>query len=456
MKERKRAAKILKAVTDATLSFAPGKVADAQADALRPLSLRALAKSAAITPNNASTELNLLHRAGILIKISGRPAHYLSLAHLESLLGRAVPATSFTLGEFLAFLRPERPCPAAGAAANFSATAPAPWRAPGGAGTPRLRPGAPSGFDLLIGAGRSLAPLVKQAKAAMLYPPAGLHTLITGATGTGKSQFARCMYDFALKSGVRPRQAAFVTLNCANYADNPQLLLSQLFGYVRGAYTGAERDQPGLVERAHEGILFLDEIHRLSPEGQEKLFLLMDQGVYSRLGEAKAPRRASVLIVGATTENPAESMLATFLRRIPMHIVLPPLEERSFEERVTLVLNFLWQESRNVDRTIELSADVMQALCFYSCAANIGQLASDIRLTCANAWYDYLHDDDAMRPGDAMRLGLEHLAERVRQGLLISTRRGSSLLDALLKGGEMRVDGRRDFSDVQAALLKTA
>lgn len=451
MKERRRAARILKAVTEATLSFAPerGK------EGLAHLSLRELAKSASVAPNNASTELNLLHRTGVVIRISGRPSHYLSLAHLEILLGRPVPSTSFTLRDFLLFLGPDtfRQGSLSGAQTPYSSGN----HAPAGPPLPdmrrtaaRLRLRVSSAFDMLIGAGHSLAPLVKQAKAAMLYPPAGLHTLITGATGTGKSQFARCMYDFALKSGARPKHAAFVTLNCANYADNPQLLLSQLFGYVRGAYTGAERDQPGLVERAHEGILFLDEIHRLSPEGQEKLFLLMDQGVFSRLGEAKSPRRASVLIIGATTENPVESMLATFLRRIPMHIVLPPLEERSFEERVTLILRFLWQEARNVDRPILLSFDVLQALCFYDCAANIGQLASDIRLTCASAWYDCLYEN-----GESLEIGLKHLAERVRQGLLISTRRSVSLLDDFLRGGDMIVDGRREFSEVLAALLKT-
>ena len=455
MKERKRAARILKAVTEATLSFAPDKGLGAMA----ALSVQALAKSAAVAPNNASTELNLLHRAGILLKVSGRPAHYLSLAHLETLLGRAIPSTSLTLRDFLLFLGPDTPGPPH-VSDSFSMTAgsdssrtlrkegikPSEQRS-----APRFRLHVLSAFDTLIGTKHSLAPLIKQAKAAMLYPPAGLHTLITGTTGTGKSQFARCMYDFALKSGVRPRHAAFVTLNCANYADNPQLLLSQLFGYVRGAYTGAERDQPGLVERAHEGILFLDEIHRLSPEGQEKLFLLMDQGVFSRLGEAKSPRAARVLIIGATTENPLESMLATFLRRIPMHIVLPPLEERSFEERVTLILRFLWQESRSVNRPVGLSADVMQALCFYNCSANIGQLASDIKLTCANAWYDCLYEN-----GESMRIGLEHRAERVRQGLLISTRRRASLLDNLLSGGEMHVDGRQEFSAVLAELLRTA
>ena len=107
MKERKRAARILKAVTEATLSFAPDKGLGAMA----ALSVQALAKSAAVAPNNASTELNLLHRAGILLKVSGRPAHYLSLAHLETLLGRAIPSTSLTLRDFLLFLGPDTPGP---------------------------------------------------------------------------------------------------------------------------------------------------------------------------------------------------------------------------------------------------------------------------------------------------------------------------------------------------------
>ena len=60
----------------------------------------------------------------------------------------------------------------------------------------------------------------------------------------------------------------FVTFNCADYFNNPQLLLSQLFGHVKGAFTGADTDKIGLVEKANGGILFLDEVHRLPPDGQ--------------------------------------------------------------------------------------------------------------------------------------------------------------------------------------------
>ena len=65
-------------------------------------------------------------------------------------------------------------------------------------------------------------------------------------------------------------------------ADRSSLLLGQLFGYVKGAYTGAEKTNDGLVEQARDGVLFLDEIHRLPPEGQEMLFMLMDRNEYRR------------------------------------------------------------------------------------------------------------------------------------------------------------------------------
>jgi Sigma-54 interaction domain. len=71
------------------------------------------------------------------------------------------------------------------------------------------------------------------------------------------------------------KESPFIVFNCADYADNPQLLMSQLFGYVKGAFTGAESSKAGLVEKADGGILFLDEVHRLPSEGQEILFFYL-------------------------------------------------------------------------------------------------------------------------------------------------------------------------------------
>ncbi len=79
--------------------------------------------------------------------------------------------------------------------------------------------------------------------------------------------------------------APFESFNCADYYHNPQLLLAQLFGYIEGAYTGANVGKAGLVEKADGGILLLDEIHRLTPEGQEMLFYFIDHGRFNRLGK---------------------------------------------------------------------------------------------------------------------------------------------------------------------------
>ena len=118
-------------------------------------------------------------------------------------------------------------------------------------------------LDMLVGSETSLQVPIQQAKAAILYPPRGLHTLILGETGVGKSMFAELMYEFSKESGVIQKDVSFVRFNCADYADNPQLVMAQIFGVKKGAYTGADSDKEGLLKKADGGIIFLDEIHRL-------------------------------------------------------------------------------------------------------------------------------------------------------------------------------------------------
>lgn len=77
------------------------------------------------------------------------------------------------------------------------------------------------------------------------------------------------------KVNVIHENAPFKVLNCAQYHNNPELLSGILFGYVKGAFTGADEDRNGLLQDADGGVLFLDEVHRLPPEGQEKLFVYM-------------------------------------------------------------------------------------------------------------------------------------------------------------------------------------
>lgn len=246
---------------------------------------------------------------------------------------------------------------------------------------------AESAFDLFFYKESSLKYCIDKAKSAILYPPFGMHTLILGETGVGKSTFAKIMYQYALEMHVLTEEAPFVTFNCADYANNPQLLLGQLFGIKKGAYTGAQ-EQKGLIEKADGGILFLDEIHRLTPEGQEMLFTFIDYGKFRRLGESEAERSARVFIISATTEDPTSTLLSTFTRRIPMSITLPPLRERTYHERLHLINRFFSEESIRLGKDITVSANSMRAFLFYHCKHNIGQLKADIQLACAKAYAD--------------------------------------------------------------------
>ena len=258
----------------------------------------------------------------------------------------------------------------------------------------------------------SLYTAIEQAKAAILYPPNGMNMLLLGETGVGKSTFAGLIYKYAVEMKIRPKDSPFITFNCADYANNPQLLLGQLFGVKKGAYTGADSDKQGLLEKADGGILFLDEVHRLPAEGQEMFFTFMDRGVYRRLGETDSERSAKVLIITATTEDPNMNLLQTFTRRIPMVITIPPLRNRGMEERFNLIKQFMIEESGRLGKSIKVSVNSLKAFLSYDCPNNIGQLKSDIQLTCAKAYADFLSN----RKED-IRISSLELQPYIREGL---------------------------------------
>ncbi|WP_199883943.1 sigma 54-interacting transcriptional regulator [Anaerosinus massiliensis] len=268
-------------------------------------------------------------------------------------------------------------------------------------------------FENLVGARGSLDTQIQQAKATMLYPPHGLHCLIVGETGVGKSELAEAMYHFALEAECLPKQAPFNVFNCADYAENSQLLITQLFGCVKGAYTGAVTDRKGLIEQTDGGILFLDEVHRLSSEGQEMLFQLIDKGHFRRLGETDAVRQAKVQLIAATTENIETSLLTTFKRRIPMLINIPPLEDRPLTERLQLIQRFFSYESTRMNAKLQVSIDVIKAYLLYECKGNIGQLKSDIQVTCAKSFLSYVTKKEKV-----VKVDLQSLSLYVKKGLL--------------------------------------
>jgi transcriptional regulator with AAA-type ATPase domain/transcriptional regulatory protein LevR len=265
-------------------------------------------------------------------------------------------------------------------------------------------------FSSFIGYSGSMKNQISRAQAAILYPPNGLHSLIYGPSGVGKSLLAELMYQYATTTDNFDDDAPFFQFNCADYADNPQLLLAQLFGYSKGAFTGATEHKKGIVEMCDGGILFLDEVHRLPPEGQEILFYLMDKGKFRRLGEVDTQRESKVMVIAATTENPQSSLLLTFRRRIPMIIEIPSLKERPINEKIQFIHQFFQMEARRLGKDIWVNEDVLKCLAGNESPGNVGQLKSDIQVCCAKAFLE-----SKMKQTKKIIVGLYCLAESMKK-----------------------------------------
>lgn len=323
------------------------------------ISIYEIADKLDLLRNNVNADVNRLFQEGKVIKIChGKKYRFYSQAHFQKLTGLSLgkEACCQQLSELIE-------------------------------GLPNIRD-EEDPFTALVGYGGSLKSAILSAKASVLYPGGALHCILLGESGVGKSLFAEKIYSFGKKEQVFQKDGQFVVFNCADYANNAELLLSQLFGSIKGAYTGAEQTREGLLKRADGGVLFLDEVHRLPPEGQEMLFYFIDKKKYRMLGETSAEHEAKVTLVLATTESPKNHLLTTFMRRIPMVINIPSLKERSLAEKKQIVLYLFAQEAGEIRCPILIDKDVLTALLLYDPSGNIGQMKNDIKLAIARSYLE--------------------------------------------------------------------
>ncbi len=196
--------------------------------------------------------------------------------------------------------------------------------------------------------------------------------LIRGESGTGKELVAR-----AIHYNADNRHEPFVAVNCTALAEG--ILESELFGHVRGAFTGAVRDNRGKIEIAGNGTLFLDEIGDISPNLQAKLLRVVENREYSRVGAEKA-QRTEARIIGATNRNLEELVRRgtfredLYYRLKVVEVTLPPLRERR-EDIPLLAAHLLEKINRQLHTNVRKVPDnVIQLLVDYEWKGNVREL----------------------------------------------------------------------------------
>ena len=261
-----------------------------------------------------------------------------------------------------------------------------------------------------------------------------LPVLITGESGTGKELIAQAIHDLSPRSRKK-----FATFNCAGQAES--LLEDQIFGHVRGAFTGADRDREGVFEYADGGTVFLDEIGDMPVQMQPKLLRVLESGEVVRLG-ANAPKKVDVRFVSATNQDMQKAIADgtfredLFFRIGGAHVHLPPLRERR-EDIPRIVRHAIAKSAGEMGREPpEISDAAMLRLTGAHWPGNVRQLLNVVQnmvVLAAGSDLDVQHvpetvvasegspDDSAPGTGSLAGASLEQLEKRaIRETLRLT------------------------------------
>ena len=229
------------------------------------------------------------------------------------------------------------------------------------------------GFEGVIGSSPTMHSVVARLRQ---IAPTSATVLITGESGTGKE-----LVDKALHNNSPRRYKPFVPLNCAALSEN--ILESELFGHIRGAFTGADRERKGWFEHANGGTLFLDEVGDIPLSTQVKLLRALESGEIVRVG-TNEPVKVNVRLISATNRDLAEAISSGQFRQDLFHrlkvvsVKLPPL--RSRKEDIPLLIDYFLKEfaATHEKPVPSVTPAVRKALAAYSWPGNVRELRNVI------------------------------------------------------------------------------
>jgi transcriptional regulator with AAA-type ATPase domain/transcriptional regulatory protein LevR len=257
-------------------------------------------------------------------------------------------------------------------------------------------------IDELIGSDGSLKDQILKAKAAISYPPSGIHTLMIGNIGVGKLQFAKYLYDYALKTHCKNTNSQFLHVNCQDYSSNHRLFEINIFGVGKAANNAKK----GLIEQAAGGVIYFNGIQKLSNESIESLTSLLETNTFTKIGET-AVRQLDVMFIFSCSEDSA-FINSTLAKLIPITISLPDIDQRGIYEKIELILSYFSQEAQRISKTIFVHKDIVACFATVTYRENLAQLRSEIKMACSKAYLDTL-----LAKSKTMYISFGHLSNQM-------------------------------------------
>jgi transcriptional regulator with PAS, ATPase and Fis domain len=242
--------------------------------------------------------------------------------------------------------------------------------------------------------------------------------LITGESGVGKELVARAIHTSSPRA-----ERAFIAVNCAGLPET--LLESELFGHVKGSFTGAYRDKPGKLETADEGTIFLDEVGEMTLRMQGLLLRFLETGELQKVGAERAGRRVDVRVVAATNRN-LQDLIAQgqfredlYYRLNVIHFWVPPLRERK-EDIPGLIQYFLSRFTATNGYLVKgLDPDAFQALCDYPWPGNVRELENVVERLIVTGRHEQVRPEDLPPEIRTQRGGLGLKPKRERRKTVV-------------------------------------
>jgi transcriptional regulator with PAS, ATPase and Fis domain len=279
----------------------------------------------------------------------------------------------------------------------------------------------------LVGASSALSDIEQEIDCAAR---SDAKVLVTGESGVGKDIVARLIHERSR------RQGAFVTINCAGVPDS--LLESELFGHVRGSFTGAYRDKRGWLDQAQNGTIFMDEVGEMSLRMQALLLRFLESGEIQRVGSDRVQTTGNIRVVVATNRNLVERVADKtfredlYYRLNVIHIMIPPLRMRQ-EDVAPLLAHFLdvFSEAHRLPRPI-VTEQALEKLTAYSWPGNVRELRNIIERLVIR------HRSGVISPADLPREVFGSVPARKHSQAEETTRRSTPdvLYDRIVETGE--------------------